>query len=118
MELMFTRRPPQALISSLYSEGSDGIRVLTTRYGMRAIKEDTREEVRKLENQIRELGLSAQRMQNSVKAIEQNLQLLAKLETFTAATTQHATEKALLNSETVIGLAKYLMNARNEKNKD
>jgi hypothetical protein len=118
MELIVTPLPPQTLNNSLYSEGDDGMRVLTTRYRMRAIKEDAREEVRKLENQIRELALAAQRIQNSVKAVEQNLQLLAKLETFTAATTQHATEKALLNSETVIGLAKYLMNARNEKNKE
>jgi hypothetical protein len=118
MELVVTPLPPQTLNNSLYSEGGDGIRVLTTRYRMRAIKEDTREEVRKLEHQNTELGLAAQRMQNSVKAIEQNLQLLAKLETFTAATTQHATEKAVLSSESVIALTKYVMNTRNEKNKE
>jgi hypothetical protein len=52
MELAVTPLPPQTINSSLYSEGSDGIRILTTRYRTRPIKEDTREEVRKLEAQI------------------------------------------------------------------
>ena len=47
LELVVTPLPPQTVNSSLYSEGTDGIRVLTTRFRTRPIMEDTREEVRK-----------------------------------------------------------------------
>ena len=40
---MVTALPEQTVDSSLYSEGNDSIRILTTRYRMRPIKEDTRE---------------------------------------------------------------------------
>src|SRR2546423_2632749 len=53
MELVVTPLPPGVANSSLYSEGSDGIRILSTRYRNRAIQHDTREEVRKLETQIK-----------------------------------------------------------------
>src|SRR5229473_3341176 len=97
MELVITPLPPQTVNSSLYSEGTDGIRVLTTRYRMRPIKEDTREEVRKLEAQIKELALAAQKLQSEVQTIQHNMQLLTKLESsFTA--------KAAENSEASIGL--------------
>src|SRR5262245_19323327 len=49
MELLISPLPPQTLAGSPYAEGTDGIRVLNTRFRSYAIKEDTREEVRKLE---------------------------------------------------------------------
>ena len=118
MELVVTPLPPQTINSSLYSEGSDGIRILTTRYRTRPIKEDTREEVRKLEAQVKELALTAQKLQGEMKTVEQNLQLLGKLEGFTAASTTHATEKGVLNSESSIALSKYVMDQRSEKSKE
>jgi hypothetical protein len=118
MELVVTPLPPQTINSSLYSEGSDGIRVLTTRYRTRPIKEDTREEVRKLEAQIKDLALTAQKLQGEMKSVEQNLQLLGKLEGFTAASTTHATEKGGLNSESSIALSKYVMDQRSDKSKE
>jgi hypothetical protein len=118
MELVVTPLPPQTVNSSLYSEGTDGIRVMTTRYRMRPIKEDTREEVRKLEAQLKELATTAQQLQGELKTIEQNLQLLGKLETFTAATTHAATEKAVLNSESAIALSKYVMDQRATRSKE
>jgi hypothetical protein len=53
-EVILTPLPPGCISSSLYAEGSDGIRVLTVRYRTRAISEDNREEVRKLESKIKE----------------------------------------------------------------
>src|SRR5262245_57741997 len=52
LELVVTPLPPLTVNSSLYTEGTDGIRVLTTRFRSRAIKEDTREEVRKLADEL------------------------------------------------------------------
>jgi hypothetical protein len=114
-ELVVTPLPPQTLNSSLYSEGSNGIQVLTTRYRQRPIKEDTREEVRKAEAQLKQLQNNAQKLQSEMQVIDQNLQMLTKLEAFTAATLQHLTEKGQLNGDATITLSKYVMDSRSEK---
>src|SRR4051794_26394580 len=62
MELIVSPLPAQTIDSSLYSEGGDGIRILTTRYRTRAIKEDTREEVRAKEQQIKSLQSDAEKL--------------------------------------------------------
>src|SRR5262249_36263015 len=43
---------------------------------------------------------------------------LGKLEGYTAVTTIHATEKAILNSDSAIALSKYVMDSRTEKFKE
>jgi hypothetical protein len=110
--------PDHTINSSLYSEGSDGIRVLTTRFRTRPVKENTREEVRKLEDKARTLRQTAEKIQADIEANKQNAALVAKLENFTSANTQHATEKGKLDSEATIALAKYLMDTRGEKTKE
>jgi hypothetical protein len=117
MELVVNPLPPQTIDSSLYSEGTDGIRVLTTRYRMRPIQEDTREDVRKKEAQLKQLQLEAQKIQSDMEVIKKDLEMLAKLENFTTANLQHQTEKGTLNSEAIMALAKYVMEHRAEKAK-
>jgi hypothetical protein len=73
MELIVTPLPPQTIDSSLYSEGSDGVRIMTTRYRTRAVKEDTRAEVRAKEEQLRTLHADAERIQREIQVIDQNL---------------------------------------------
>ncbi|HEV3203085.1 MAG TPA: mucoidy inhibitor MuiA family protein [Gemmataceae bacterium] len=111
-ELVVTPLPAQTVNGSLYSEGTDTIRVLTTRYRQRPIKEDTREEVRKAEAQLRQLQNAALKLQSETRVIEQNLQMLTKLETFTGSTLQHLTDKGQLNGDATITLSKYVMESR------
>jgi hypothetical protein len=115
VEIVVTPLPPQTVDSSLYAEGSNGVRVLSTRYRARAVKEDTRSEVRAKETQIHTLKQEAERLQKEIQVIEQNLQLLTKLENFTGATMQNLAEKGLLNSESTLALTKYVMTSRSEK---
>lgn len=115
VELVVTPLPAQTLEGSLYTEGTDGIRVLSTRYRSRAVKEDTRAEVRAKEEQIKTLQAEAKAMQKEIEVIGQNLQMLAKLEGFTAATMQQLAEKGMLNGETTIALTKYVMQTRAEQ---
>jgi hypothetical protein len=115
LELVVTPLPAQTVDSSLYSEGSDGIRVLSTRYRTRAVKEDTRKEVRAKEEQIHSLKLEAESLQKEIQVLEQNLQMLTKLENFTAATMQQLTEKGLLSSEATLALANFVMQSRAQK---
>jgi hypothetical protein len=114
-ELVVTPLPPQTVNSSLYSEGTNGIQVLTTRYRQRPIKEDTREEVRKAEAQLKQLQQTAQKLQSDWGIINQNLQMLTKLEAFTGATLKTLTDKGQLNGDATITLAKYIMDSRTER---
>src|SRR5262249_8823102 len=109
MELVVTRLPEHVISSSLYSESGDGARVLPTRFRSRPVKEDTREEVRKLEDEQRKLQREAQRLAAELKVAQDAVATLLKLENFTAANVTHATEKGKLDSEQAIQMAKYVM---------
>src|SRR5208283_5672766 len=67
-ELVVTPLPPQTIDSSLYSEGGEGLRILTTRFRTRPVKEDTREGVRKLQDDLRKLQEAAQKLQADINA--------------------------------------------------
>src|SRR5262245_47977529 len=102
MELVVSPLPAQTVNTSLYSEGSEGMRVLTTRFRLRPVKEDTREEVRKAEAQLKQLNDEGQRLRSDIKTIEDNLSMVAKLENFTTAKATATTEKGQLNSDQII----------------
>src|SRR5260370_41248664 len=112
LELVVTPLPQHTINSSLYSESSEGMRVLSTRFRTRPVREDTREEVRKLEDEIRSLQRKAQSLQAELKAQAENMALIAKVEGYTAASTTHATGQGKLDAKETIALATYLMEGR------
>src|SRR4051812_44075343 len=103
-EVVVSPLPPFALQSSLYAEGADGIRVLSVRYRTRAIAEDTREEVRKLESLIKTHTQKLQTFQADLQTLDENQKLLGKLEDFTGKSLGTLTDKGQLDSEKVIAL--------------
>ena len=118
LELVVTPLPTQVMDGSLYSEGNEGIRVLTTRYRTRAIEQDTSEAVKKVNDERKKLNTTRQELAARQKVITDNLALLAKLEGFTASTMQHLTEKGLLSAEQTITLSKFIMETRTTKSED
>lgn len=111
-ELVVRPLPPQTIDSSLFTEGTDGLRVLTTRIRTRAVMDDTRAEVRAKQDQISQLNNKNQEIQKQQEVITQNLALLGKLEAFTSATMQQLTDKGVLSAENTIKLASYVMEQR------
>jgi uncharacterized protein (TIGR02231 family) len=116
-ELVVRPLPPQTIDTSLFTEGADGLRVLTTRIRTRAVMDDTRAEVRTKGEQILQLNNKNQEIQKQQEVLTQNLSLLAKLEAFTAATMQQLTEKGVLSAENTIKLAGYVMEQRQADSK-
>jgi uncharacterized protein (TIGR02231 family) len=114
VELTVSPLPPTTVASSLFSEGTDGIRVLTTRFRTRSIQQDTRAEVRKLQEEIAQLSQSREKMQADINAIQENLKMLGKMEGFMAVTTIQGAEKGQLNAEAAIALAKHIKETRLE----
>ncbi|HEX5272402.1 MAG TPA: mucoidy inhibitor MuiA family protein, partial [Gemmataceae bacterium] len=118
-ELTITPLPPTTVGGTLHGEGADGIRVMATRYRTRPVLEDTREDVRKLQDELRQLQGSQEKADADLKAAQANLQMLGKLEGFTAATAAHAPDKpGALNAESAVALSKYVMETRGEKSKE
>jgi len=117
VELVVTPLPAATMDNSLYTEGGEGLRVLSTRFRTRAVKEDTRREVRAKEESIKELGLEAQRLQSEIAARGKDLQYLDKLEGFTGSTLQTLTDKGRLDGEAILTLSRFVMDSRGAKSK-
>jgi len=117
-EVVVSPLPPYTMQSSLYAEGTDNIRVLSVRYRTRSIAEDTREEVRKLEAEIKGLQTKSAGFEADLKAMGENLKLLDKLEGFTAKSLEHLTDKGQLDPEKIISLAKFVQEDRAKRTKE
>src|SRR5262245_2638229 len=68
-ELVVNPLPEATIASSLYTESSEGIRVLTTRFRTRPVKEDTREEVRKIEEEMKKIQQESRKLQAEQQAL-------------------------------------------------
>jgi hypothetical protein len=110
VELVVTPMPDRIVSSSMYSEAGDGIRVLTTRFRTRQVLEDTSAERRKLDAEMEKLMVEGAKIVSDIASIQKNVELLAKLE--------NVTQKEGHTGDTVITLAKYVMEQRVEKAKE
>jgi hypothetical protein len=117
VELVITPLPAQTVESSLYTEGAEGLRVLSTRFRSRAVKVDTRQEVRAKEEELKTLKTEAERLEKQVAVQQQDLQYLQKLEGFTSVTLSSLTKKGRLDSEAILSLSKFVMESRGTKSK-
>lgn len=115
VEVIAAGLPAQTLRHSLYSEGSAALRVLSTRFRTRQIVEDTRADVLKLQDDLAKLQTEKEKIDGDLSAVQANLNLLNKMENYTAAT---AADKGALNSEAAIALSKYVMEGRLARTKD
>ncbi|MBA4189412.1 MAG: hypothetical protein C0467_15590 [Planctomycetaceae bacterium] len=118
VELIVSPLPSTTVISSLYAEGTDGIRVLTTRYRTRPIVVDTSAEAKKLIEEIKSLQLAREKIEGDLSALQENGKMLTKMESFLTVTTVQATEKGGLNADQAIALAKHIRDARTESAKE
>ena len=109
IELTVSAMPDQIVPSTMYSEGSDGLRVLTTRFSTRQVLEDTSEERRKLEAEKEKVQIVTAKIMSDITTLQKNIDLLTKLE----AVTQNSER----TGDEVIALAKYVMEHRVEKAK-
>ena len=117
-ELVVTPMPAETVDGSLYTEGADGLRVLSTRFRTRAIKNDTRQEVRAKQEQIDRLQIEIQRLQKEMSVQTEDLKYLQKLEGFTGTSLTGLTEKGRLDSDAILKLSRFIMQTRDEKAKN
>jgi hypothetical protein len=117
VELVVTPLPAQTVDSSLYTEGAEGLRVLSTRFRTRAVEDDTRQEVRAKEQLIKKLEVDAQRLQKQIAVEQEDLSYIKSLGSFTGTALTGLTEKGRLDSEAIVTLSRFLMENRGAKAK-
>jgi hypothetical protein len=117
IELVVTPVPAQTVESSLFTEGGDGVRVLSTRFRSRAVKDDTRQDVRAKEELIKKLHDEAVKLEKEITVQDEDLQFLQKLGGFTGASLAGLTAQGRLESEPIIALSKFVMDNRGAKTK-
>ena len=109
VELVVTPLPAQTVDSSLFTEGADGLRVLSTRFRARAVQDDTRQEVRIKEEVIKKLEIDAKRLQKQIAVEQEDLGYIKSLGGFTGTALAGLTEKGRLDSEAILASSRFLM---------
>jgi uncharacterized protein (TIGR02231 family) len=118
VELVVSPLPPSTIGTSLYAEGTDGIRVLTTRYRTRPILADTSAEMKQALAELKQLAIAREKIEGDLGALQENVKLLGKMENFLVVSTVQATEKGALNAEAAINLSKHIREQRSEAAKE
>ncbi len=112
VDLLVTPLPSEVVGRSLYTEAEGGLRVLSTRYRTRAVKEDSRAAVRELDASLKELKHEQHALEEAKAVTAKNLALMEKLEGFASASLTQLTEKGRLDAEGTIELADQIMERR------
>ena len=115
VELVVTPLPSTTVAGSLFTEGTEDIRVLSTRFRTRAVREDTRAEVRTIEDRIKKVEREAQRLEREATVQTEDLKYLGRLEEFTGKTLGSLSEQGRLDSEAIMNLSRFVMETRATK---
>jgi hypothetical protein len=115
IELVVTPLPALAVDGSLYTEGTESLGVLSTRLRTRAVKDDTRQEVRTRTESLKKLEADALRLQKELAVQQQDLSYLQKLEGFTAGSLPGLTREGRLDTGAVVTLSRFIMESRGAK---
>jgi Domain of unknown function (DUF4139)/N-terminal domain of unknown function (DUF4140) len=110
VELVVAPMPDQIVTSSLYSEGENGLRILTTRFTTRQVLEDTSEARRNLESVQEKYQVIAAKIESEINSCQKNIAMIAKLE--------NVAEHSVKSGDEVIAISKYVMEQRTERAKE
>ncbi len=108
-EIVVTDLPPAILAESLYAEADTGIDVRSVRYRQRAVAEDAREDVRKLEQEIRTLADLLETNKANTRQNEWQRTYLGKLENYVSGTAVVENNKGVLNADTLTKMTEHLV---------
>ena len=117
LELMVSPISPLIVESSLYTEGTEGLRILGTRSKIEAVTDDSQKQIQAVNDRIKTLQANGERIQNEIAVQRQDLQYLQKLEGFTGTNLSALTEKGRLESAEIIKLSQFVMENRQSRSK-
>ncbi|MEI6541841.1 MAG: mucoidy inhibitor MuiA family protein, partial [Planctomycetota bacterium] len=100
-EIVVTELPARIVPSSIYAEADDGVEVRSVLFRERAVDQDIREEVRKLDKDIRDTQDKIAAKHRQLEVLTERKAYLTKLEAFTAPTATFELTKGVLNADTL-----------------
>ncbi len=101
VELVVTDLPQRVVPGSLFAEGADGVQVRSVLYRTRAVAQDVREEVRKIDEQLQSLSREATGVERQIEVLRKNAEYLGKLEQFVATSVTTELKNGVLNADTL-----------------
>jgi len=111
-EIVVTDLPAYILPGSLAAEAGSGLEVRSVRFRTRAVEADVREEVRKIDEQMRALGDDLALNESKRKQLDEQRAYLEKMEGFVAPTASTELTKGVLDPETLKTMAKFSFEER------
>jgi hypothetical protein len=112
MEVVVGNLPEQIVPDSLFAEGGAEIEVRAVRFRARAVGEEPREEMRKLEQEQEALQAKIERNQKTAELVAQRIVYLDKMDNFVAPTATAEMSKGVLNAETLQKMATFTFEQR------
>lgn len=98
-ELVVQKLPKEIVPESLYAQALGDVTVTSVRYRERAVKEDTREEVKQLDAEIEKVQAELRHAEANRALIQENMTTLLKLQNFTVAAQSSDLNRGLLQFE-------------------
>ncbi len=95
-ELVVRKLPNKIVPESLYAQASGDVTVSSVRYRERAVEEDTREEVKKLDAEIEKLQTKLRHAEMNLRLINENRSSISKLQNLTISAGQSDLDRGLL----------------------
>jgi len=114
VEIVIGDLPEQVVPDSLFAEGSPGIEVRAVRFRSRAVGEEPREEVRKLDEAIEEANEKAELLRKTQELLGKQTDYLDQLEGFVAPTAKVELSKGVLDAEALEKITTFSFQKREE----
>ena len=99
MEIVVGNLPEQVVPNSLFAEGGEAVEIRAVRFRTRAVGEQPREEVRKLESEILDVQRAIELTGKQQALLGKRTEYLGKLEGFVAPTAKTELSQGVLNAE-------------------
>lgn len=111
-EIVVTNLPDQIVPESIYAVTPDGVTVSSVRYRVQTIKEDTRQEVAKIKDDIEKLEFDKYKADKNREMALVNWNSLDKLENYAVNAKDEDLSKGLLQAQPVIEITTYIESQR------
>lgn len=111
-EVVVTDLPEHVVPGSIYAESNDSAEIRSVRYRVRPVSADVREDVRKIDEQLVQVGDAIQAAARRVALLAETKAYMDKLEQFVAPTASAELTRGVLNAETLKTLTAFILEQR------
>ncbi len=107
-KIVVTNLPPAILPESIHAKTKDSVKVLSVRYRQRAVPEDTREQVKELDQQIKKLERQIYHNERKKGHLDNQWAMFIKLRDFVVEAKHLELNKGLLDFEPIKNLTNHI----------